>query len=126
MSSIQSSPMIVSRTRRGAASLPLPLGVDVVEITHLAMAELEAGLDHIRQAPRDSGTLEMIVRRPSVGAREVLDVGELETIHGLVGDTWSIRGSTRTPDGSRRPDTQLNIMSARAVALIAQLRERWG
>jgi hypothetical protein len=117
--------MIVSKTRGRAASLPLPLGVDVVTITHLTRAALEAGLDHIRQAPKDGGTLDLIVRRPAVGAREVLTVGDLDTHEGLKGDTWIIRSSSRTPDGSRHPDMQLNIMSARAVALVAQVPERW-
>ena len=117
--------MIVSKTRGGPVSLPLPLGVDVVTITHLTTTELEAGLEHIRQAPKDSGSLDLIVRRPAVGARELLDVAELDRANGLTGDTWIMRGSTRTPDGSRHPDMQLNIMSARAVALVAQVRERW-
>ena len=117
--------MIVSKTRGGPVSLPLPLGVDVVTITHLTTTELEAGLDHIRKAPKDGGSLDLIVRRPAVGARELLDVAELDTANGLTGDTWIMRSSTRTPDGSRHPDMQLNIMSARAVALLAQVRERW-
>src|SRR5688572_27899434 len=117
--------MIVSKTRGGPVSLPLPLGVDVVTITHLTTTELEAGLEYIRQAPKDSGTLDLIVRRPAVGARELLDVAELDTANGLTGDTWNMRSSTRTPDGSRHPDMQLNIMSARTVALLAQVRERW-
>ena len=95
-------------------------------ITHLTMPELEAGLDHIRQAPKDGGSLELIVRRPAVGAREILDVAELDTTEGLTGDTWVVRGSSRTPDGRRHPDMQLNIMNARAVSLVAQVRERWG
>jgi len=94
-------------------------------IRHLTTAELEAGLDRIRQAPKDCGALELIVRRPSVGAREVLDAGELAAGEGLSGDTWKIRASSRTPDGSPHPDMQLNVMSARAVALVAQVRERW-
>jgi MOSC domain-containing protein YiiM len=36
-----------------------------------------------------------------------------------------MRGSSRTPDGLRHPDMQLNVMSARAVSLVAQVRERW-
>lgn len=117
--------MIVSKTPRGVTSLPLPLGVDVVTITHLTMAELEAGLDHIRQAPKDAGSLELIVRRPAVDAREILNVAELDVAHGLTGDTWVVRSSSRTPDGLRHPDMQLNIMNARAVSLVAQARERW-
>jgi len=94
-------------------------------ITHLTTAELEAGLGHIREAPKDSGRLELIVRRPSVGAREVLDTVELDAADGVKGDTWNIRASSRTADRTPHPDMQLNVMSARAVALVAQVRERW-
>jgi hypothetical protein len=96
-----------------------------VTITHLTIAELETGLDHIRAAPKDAGSVELLVRRPSVGGREVLTTGELDAAEGLRGDTWMLRGSSRTADGSRHPDMQLNVMSARAIALVAQVRERW-
>ena len=95
------------------------------EIQHLTTVELEAGLEHIRQAPRDHGTLELIVRRPAVDAREVLDVGRLDAATGLAGDTWQVRGSSRTADRTAHPDMQLNIMNARAVALLAQDKARW-
>lgn len=94
-------------------------------MTHPTAEELHAGLALIRNAPRDVGVLELIVRRPSVGAREVLDVGEFDVEVGLVGDTWKDRGSTRTGDGRRHPDMQVNIMSARAVALVAGDKARW-
>ena len=67
---------------------------------HLTMAELEAGLDEILQAPKDEGLLRLIVRRPRVEEREVLEEGELHTSEGLVGDSWKFRSSSRTPDGS--------------------------
>lgn len=92
---------------------------------HLSMPELEAGLDHIRNSPKDDGTLELIVRRPQTEHREVLDEAELDTEKGLIGDNWIFRKSTRTSDGSPHPDTQINIMNVRAVALVAQERERW-
>ena len=44
---------------------------------HRSTAELEAGLDHIRASPTDHGTLELVVRRPAVDEREVLEVAEL-------------------------------------------------
>src|SRR5262245_25536282 len=94
-------------------------------VTHLTRDELEAGLDSIRQAPRDHGTIELIVRRPAVGQREILDVGEFDLVEGLVGDTWKSRHNRHAPDGVPNPDTQVNIMSARAIALIAQDRSRW-
>ncbi len=79
---------------------------------HRSTAELEAGLDHIRAAPTDEGTLELVIRRPAIGERDVLDIAELSTDEGVVGDTWNIRPSTRTADGSPHPDMQLNIMNA--------------
>ena len=92
---------------------------------HRTKAELEAGADEIARSPIAGGRLELIVRRPAVDAREVLDAAELDLAVGLVGDTWDQRSSRRTPDGSPHPDMQLNIMNARAAALIAGPRERW-
>ena len=92
---------------------------------HLTTGELEAGLDEIRRAPRDEGVLELIVRRPEVDEREVLDAGELSLDLGLVGDSWITRRSSRTPDGSPHPDMQLNIMNSRVTALVAQHKDRW-
>jgi hypothetical protein len=92
---------------------------------HATTEELEAGLDTVRQSPKDEGVLRMIVRRPEVDAREVLEEGELSLAEGLVGDTWRTRSSSRTPDGSAHPDMQLNIMNARAAALLAGRTERW-
>lgn len=94
-------------------------------IRHLTWDELTAGLDRIRTSPSDQGVLELIVRRPSIEQREVLEEGQLDRELGLVGDTWSQRRSKRTPDGSRHPDMQLNIMNARTIALLAQDKERW-
>jgi hypothetical protein len=97
----------------------------MADVRHLTTAELEAGLDEIRRAPKDNGVLELIVRRPSVDEREVLDVGELDLTEGLVGDNWRARGSKSTPDGAAHPEMQLNIMNARATMLVAQAKERW-
>ena len=68
---------------------------------------------------------ELIVRRPAEDAREVLAEGELDLAVGLVGDTWEHRPSRRTADGGPHPDMQLNIMNARAAALVAQRDDRW-
>src|SRR5438270_6938914 len=92
---------------------------------HLTTAELEAGVDEIRRSPKDQGVLKLIVRRPAVGEREVLDEGELDLRLGLVGDTWKDRPSLRTLDASPHPDMQLNIMNSRVIALVAQGKDRW-
>ena len=94
-------------------------------VKHLTMAELEAGLDEIRQSPKDHGVLDWIVRRPETNQREVLEEGELSVVEGLVGDNWITRGSSRTKDGSSHPDMQLNIMNSRVIGLLAQSKERW-
>ncbi len=92
---------------------------------HLTLAELEAGLDVIRQAPKDEGVLELIVRRPRTDEREVLEQGELNLEEGLAGDSWKTRGSSRRPDGSSHPEMQLNIMNSRVIALLAEDKDRW-
>lgn len=95
------------------------------QIRHLTKAELEAGLDNIRQSPSDEGVLHLIVRRPAVNERERLDEGELDLLEGLVGDSWKNRSSSRTPDGSAHPEMQLNIMNSRVIDLLSQDKDRW-
>ena len=67
----------------------------------------------------------MIVRRPAVNARELLEAASLDVVQGLVGDTWQDRASSRTPDGSPHPDMQLTLMGVRTISLLAGARERW-
>ncbi len=94
-------------------------------LTHLTTEQLHAGLEEIRRSPKDEGVLALIVRRPAVDAREVLQEGHLDLVEGLSGDTWSRRGSSRSADGLSHPEMQLNVMNARAVALVAQHPDRW-
>jgi MOSC domain-containing protein YiiM len=96
-----------------------------VRVKHVELSTLEDGLAAIREAPRGAGTVELIVRRPAVEEREVVEEVQLDPREGLVGDTWLERGSRHTEDGSAHPDAQLTMMSARAAALIAGARERW-
>ena len=95
------------------------------EDLHRSTAQLEAGLDHVCAAPSESGSIEMIVRRPETEAREVIEEGELDIEVGLVGDNWLTRGSRKTEDGSAHPDMQLNLTSSRVAELVAGPRERW-
>jgi len=95
-------------------------------VRHLSTQELEAGLSAIRLSPADAGIVELIVRRPSPGERELLDEGALDRIVGLVGDTWKDRSSSRTADGGPHPDMQINVMNSRVIAMIAGEKSRWG
>lgn len=86
-------------------------------------AELEAGLDHLRASPHGVGVVELVVRRPAEGEREVVEEAELDLEDGLVGDSWRSRGRS----GGRPSNTnaQITVMNARATALVAGDRERW-
>lgn len=92
---------------------------------HATREELDAALDTIRQSPRDLGVLELIVRRPLTGEREVVEHGALDLAQGLVGDNWRTRTTSRTPDGALHPETQLTIMNARVIAALTKDQSSW-
>jgi len=96
-----------------------------VSAPHRTLDELRAALPHIEESPKDGGLLRLIVRRPGLGTREVLNEAQLDVTIGLVGDTWRNRRSPRGKDRSPNPDTQVKIMNARAIALVAYSEERW-
>ncbi len=81
--------------------------------------ELLDGLDHVRRAPKEVGTLDLIVGRPAVDERITLASAELDVDRGLVPDRWS-RGS--------KPNlkSQVTVANARAAQLVAGERSRWG
>jgi hypothetical protein len=85
---------------------------------------LEAGLDAVRAAPADTGRVELIVRRPEVDARELIEEATLDPEDGLAGDNWHVKPSLKT--GAPNPEAQLTVMNARVTALVAgDDRERW-
>lgn len=74
-------------------------------------------LDEVRLSPADAGTVELVVRRPGEGEREVLEEAELDPEAGLVGDRWRAGNADR--------DMQLTLMNARSAAAIAGDRDNW-
>ena len=73
-------------------------------------AEDGKGPDHVQLAgPQALGD----------GEREVLEEGVLDVAEGLVGDDWRNRG------GGAHQDTQLTLMNARVIDLVAGSRDRW-
>jgi hypothetical protein len=81
-------------------------------------ARLEAALGHLRAAPAEVGTLEMVVRRPAHGVREILDEGVLDETDGLLGDNWLSRATSRAIADGRHLDSMVTVMSARMVGLL--------
>ncbi|TCB90069.1 MOSC domain-containing protein [Micromonospora zingiberis] len=99
---------------------------DSITVRHRTMDEIMEGLHLVRRSPQGVGTLALAVRRPAVDAREVLSRAELDPDAGLIGDSWSQRPSSRTPDRSPHPDMQLNVINSRFVELIAGAdRDAW-
>ena len=96
-----------------------------MKTNYLDSAEIEARLNQISASPGDRGLLELIVCRPNVDERVVMEQAELDIVGGLIGDNWRARGSRRTDDGSAHPDMQIAIMNSRFMGAIAPDRSRW-
>lgn len=92
---------------------------------HASRSALDAALPNIQAAPADKGVVQLIVRRPDKGKREVLSEGVLDPAYGLQGDNWLQRGSSATADRSALPDMQITIMNSRVTAAVAQDNSRW-
>jgi hypothetical protein len=92
--------------------------VEQAQELYLTTAELEAGLDYVRQSPKDAGTLTYIVVRPEVNQRVVLQECEMSAAQGVYGDNWLHKG---------RPDIdgQILLMNVRAIELLARTPDRW-
>ena len=86
------------------------------------MTRFDGHLDHIRAAPVEEGVVELIVRRPAEGEREILDEASLDLALGLVGDRWAARNVESTPV---HLSAQLTLMSTRVLAAIEPDRARW-
>ena len=89
---------------------------------HVDEGNLEARLGHVRESPREVGTVELVVRRPAEGEREVLDEGVLDLELGLVGDRWRPAVTGVGNDGKL---AQITLMNARVIELLAGERDRW-
>jgi MOSC domain-containing protein YiiM len=89
---------------------------------HRPLAEIERAAAGIGSSPTDNGVVEMIVCRPSTDERRVLDEGVLDVTHGLLGDSWEVRGAD---NGGPDPLRQITVMNSRVLASIAGDRDRW-
>jgi len=85
---------------------------------HLTAAELEAGLDYVRQSPKDEGTLLYIVVRPERDERIVLQECQMSAEQGVHGDMWLRKGTPHI-------DAQVMLINTRAIDLLARTSGRW-
>jgi len=93
---------------------------------HRGTDYLNEKIEHIESAPVLVGLVEMVVCRPAVDERRVLESGQVLAGCGLVGDNYVERGNPRTSDGRAHPDAELTIMTSRVLEAVAGVdRERW-
>jgi hypothetical protein len=90
-------------------------------MTYRTVDELEAGMAMLLASPTEEGTLRLVVRRPGKGQREIVEVGQLDTNVGLVGDDWVNRPGSRSDKPS--PYAQVTMMNARVAELISGDRD---
>lgn len=93
--------------------------------SYRSLAELQAGLSSIREAPRELGRVDAIVIRPGVDERTDLSVAELSPQRGVHGDGWERRFPKDPPGAPPDPRAQITLMSSRAADLVAGDRLRW-
>ena len=82
--------------------------------------QLTDRLDHLRSAPAEMGTLDLVVCRPAHGEREILQEGVLDEADGLVGDNWLARATSRAVAEGRHLKAQVTVMSSRMIRLLAE------
>jgi MOSC domain-containing protein YiiM len=85
---------------------------------HRTRAELEPHLPHLQDAPRDDGTVALVVSRPAPGERQLLTEARLDPVLGMIGDGWSERPHRTL--GVPHPDKQVTVMSSRMAAILTR------
>ena len=83
----------------------------------LTREDLDAGLDHVLLSGTDTGRIEMVVSRPEVDERIVLDEGELIIGEGLAGDNYLDRG---IEGAGPHPEAQLTLVELGSALFAAQ------
>lgn len=86
------------------------------------LTRFDAQLEAVHGAPLDQGRLELIVRRPAVDEREILEDASLDLQLGLIGDRWATRDKAKTPAYLA---SQLTMINTRLLAVIEPDRTRW-
>jgi MOSC domain-containing protein YiiM len=82
----------------------------------------DAQLALVQAAPAHEGRIELIVRRPAVDERELLEEAVLDRDLGLVGDRWAARDREKTPIYL---SSQLTVISTRVLRAIEPDTTRW-
>lgn len=85
---------------------------------HATRNTLDAGIDRIRQSPKDRAQVEGLCLRPSFGARDFVEEIHLTPDHGIAGDRWERIPWLRMPDGTADPAIQVSILHKTVLDLV--------
>ena len=91
-----------------------------------ALADLHAGLDAmLAAAPKEDGTLDLIVMRPDHDLRELPETIEVRARDGVPGDHWKRGTGYALDDGTGDPDAQICMMMSGCIRAIAGDKAHW-
>lgn len=90
-------------------------------ISFMSMDELESKFPTLDASPKDIGTIELIVCRPILNERKILQEAEITIAEGLAGDYWK----DKYAEGKESTKTQITLVNSRLMGLIAGDQENW-
>ena len=90
-----------------------------------SLSELMTELPNILSAPKDDGTLEVIVMRPDEDQRVVPDSFAVTVADGLPGDHWIHGTGIALEEGVGNPGAQICMMMAGCIGAIAGDKDYW-
>ncbi|MEQ8651290.1 MAG: hypothetical protein RIC87_02380 [Kiloniellales bacterium] len=79
----------------------------------------------LEAAPKDEGTLDLIVMRPEAEARVLPETHRVTAAEGVSGDHWVSGSGYKKDDGTGDPDAQICMMMSGCIQAIAGPRENW-
>jgi hypothetical protein len=85
-----------------------------------SIQDIEARMQYLLEAPKDRGTLKMIVIRPSSNERREVASCRVSLKGGADGDHWAQGCWKSLPDGSPDPDVQLTLMNYRMLEVLSE------
>jgi hypothetical protein len=85
-----------------------------------SIQDIEARMQYLLEAPKDRGTLKMIVIRHSSNERREVASCRVSLKGGADGDHWAQGCWKSLPDGSPDPDVQLTLMNYRMLEVLSE------
>jgi MOSC domain-containing protein YiiM len=95
-------------------------------MSQLSTEQISVGFPRVLDSPKDQGTLEAIIIRPTSGQRELRKEARLTPEGGVEGDRWAATSWLKLADGRPDPRVQVAVMNARILRLLAGDEERIG